>query len=275
LLYDKYATTVLIISFATPEALPVQIVNQPVLGGGFRHYSGLCPTALGGGDPFHASVRLFAVPASNASAIFRGDIVTFADAAHGVQGGSDIIPNIGPPAAASVVIGNAGGSQLGNASIAPNIARWVPGDAGAPNSIIAGVVVGFGPISLYMAKNGFQYIPASTQAWVYVETDPDVEMDITVPTVPGTAFNLLLNDGADVQANAGFQATRFGISGVSLNPAIAATSTLPLRILSSGHQIGNDPTSPGFVAHVTFNRARHYKGAPGTALVPTTPFVPD
>jgi hypothetical protein len=238
----------------------VQIVNQPVLGGGFRHYSGLVPTVLGGGDPFHASVRLFAVPAANAAAIFRGDIVVFASASIGTQGASDIIPNIGPPSAAQVVIGNAGGSQLGNASIAPNISRWVPADT---TSIIAGVVVGFGPISLYMAKNGFQYIPASTQAWVYVETDPDVEMDITVPTVPGTAFNLLLNDGADLQANAGFQATRFGISGVSLNPALASTSTLPLRVLSSGHQIGNDPTSPGFVAHVTFNRTRHYKGNAG------------
>lgn len=238
----------------------VQIVNQPVLGGGFRHYSGLVPTVLGGGDPFHASVRLFAVPAANAAAIFRGDIVVFASSTIGTQGASDIIPNIGPPSAAQVVIGNAGGSQLGNASIAPNISRYLPADS---TSIIAGVVVGFGPISLYMAKNGFQYIPASTQAWVYVETDPDVEMDITVPTVPGTAFNLLLNDGADLQANAGFQATRFGISGVSLNPALASTSTLPLRVLSSGHQIGNDPTSPGFVAHVTFNRTRHYKGNAG------------
>lgn len=240
----------------------VQIVNQPVLGGGFRHYSGLVPTVLGGGDPFHASVRLFAVPAANANAIFRGDIAIFADAGDQTanQGGSDIIPNIGPPAAASVVIGNAGGSQLGNASIAPNIARYVPGST-ATTAIIAGVVVGFGPISLYMAKNGFQYIPASTQAWVYVETDPDVEMDITVPTVPGTAFNLLLNDGADLQSNAGFQATRFGISGMSLNPALANTTTLPLRVLSSGHQIGNDPTSPGFVAHVMFNGLRHYKKA--------------
>jgi hypothetical protein len=245
----------------------VQIVNQPVLGGGFRHYSGLCPTALGGGDPFHASVRLFAVPAANATAIFRGDIMVFGGATIGNQGASDIIPNIGPPAAASVVIGNAGGSQLGNASIAPNVVKWTPGDTASGTSIIAGVCVGFGPISLYMAKNGFQYIPASTQAWCYVETDPDVEMDITVPTVPGTAFNLLLNDLADVQANAGFQATRFGISGVSLNPALATTNTLPLRVLSSGHQIGNDPTSPGFVAHVTFNRLRHYKGS-AAATVP-------
>ena len=85
-----------------------------------------------------------------------------------------------------------------------------------------------------MAKNGFQYIPASTEAWVAVETDPDVEMYATVPTVPGTAFNLNLNSGADVKANAGFQSARFGISGVSLDPAIALTATLPLRILSSG-----------------------------------------
>ena len=98
--------------------------------------------------------------------------------------------------------------------------------------------------------------------WAFVETDNLLEMYATVPTVPGTAFNLLLNDGIDVKANAGFQSTRFGISGLSLDPATAAaTATLPLRILSSGEQIGNDPTAPGFVAKVMFNGTRHFKGS--------------
>lgn len=242
-------------------------LNQSATGiGGFRHYSGLLPAVLGGGDPHHASVIPMAVPAANAAAIFRGDIMVFGGATVGNQGAADLPTNISAPST-SVVIGNGGGSGLGNASMAPNVIRWTPGDTATTTSIIAGVCVGFGPITLYMSKNGFQYIPASTQAWVWVETDPDVEMYITVPTVPGTAFNLLLNDGADVQANAAFQSTRFGISGVSLNPAIAATATLPLRVMSSGNQIGNDPTAAGFVAKVMFNRARHWKGT-ATTLVP-------
>ena len=235
----------------------VQIVNQGVLGGGFRHYSGLLPVApMDGGAQAQASVRIFHCPAANAAAIFRGDIAVFASASIGTQGAADLPANISAPSA-SVVIGNGGGSGLGNQSIAPNATRWVPGDT---TSVIAGAVVGFGPITLYMAKNGFQYIPASTEAWISIETDPQVEMAITVPTVPGTAFNLLLNDGADVQANAGFQSTRFGISGVSLNASLASTSTLPLRVLSSGMQIGNDPTSAGFVANVMFNQSRHFRG---------------
>ena len=235
----------------------VQIVNQGVLGGGFRHYSGLLPVApMDGGAQAQASVRIFHCPAANAAAIFRGDIAVFASASIGTQGAADLPANISAPSA-SVVIGNGGGSGLGNQSIAPNATRWVPGDT---TSVIAGVVVGFGPITLYMAKNGFQYIPASTEAWISIETDPQVEMAITVPTVPGTAFNLLLNDGADVQANAGFQSTRFGTSGVSLNASLASTSTLPLRVLSSGMQIGNDPTSAGFVANVMFNQSRHFRG---------------
>lgn len=245
----------------------VNIVNQSQLGGGFRHYSGLLPiTPMDGGPQAQASVRLFHVPAANVSAIFRGDIAIFATATDQTanQGGGDIIPNIGTPATPSVVVGNGGGALLGNASIAPNIARYVPGNTTA---IIAGVVVGFGPISLYMAKNGFQYIPALTEAWVYVETDPQVQMAATMPTVPGTAFNLILNDAVDVQANAGFQQTRFGISGLSLNPAFANTSTLPLRLLSSGEQIGNDPTAAGFVANVMFNQTRHFRG--------TGIFIPD
>lgn len=242
----------------------VNIVNQSAQSiGGFRHYSGLLPTnPMDGDGNSRASTRLFAVPAANVSAIFRGDIAIFATATDQTanQGGSDIIPNIGAPSA-DVVVGGGGGSLLGNASIAPNIARYVPANT---TGIIAGVVVGFGPISLYMAKNGFQYIPALTRAWVYVETDPDVEMAITVPTVPGTAFNLLLNGAFDVQANAGFQQTRFGISGLSLNPATTGTATFPLRLLDSGNQIGNDPTAAGSVANVMFSKIRHFRG---TALM--------
>lgn len=235
----------------------VNIINAGTLGGGFKHYSGLLPAINGAGNPMNASVRVFHVPAANAAAIFRGDIAVVASSAIGVQGGGDLPANISAPSA-SVVIGNGGGSGLGNQSIAPNITRWVPGDT---TSVIAGVIVGWGPLTLYMAKNGFQYVPATTEAWAFVETDPGVEMYATVPTVPGTAFTQLLMGGADVKANAGFQSTRFGISGVSLDPAtFVNTATLPLRILGSGEQIGDDPTAAGFVAKVTFNKTRHAYG---------------
>jgi hypothetical protein len=236
----------------------VNIINAGTLGGGFRHYSGLVPANLGGGNPMNASVRIFHVPAANAAAIFRGDIVVMASSAIGIQGGADMPYNLTAPSA-SVVVGGGGGTGLGNTSMAPNVTRWVPGDVAA-TTIIAGVVVGFGPLTLYQAKNSFQYIPASTEAWVAVETDPSVEMYATVPTVPGTAMNLNLNSGADVKANAGFQSARFGISGVSLDPAFALTATLPLRILSSGRLIGDDTTAAGSVMKVTFNAARHFRG---------------
>jgi hypothetical protein len=236
----------------------VQIVNSSILGGGFRHFSGLVPVMRGSGDPSHASAEIFHVPAANAAAIYRGDIVNLLGS--GNNGGGDLPENIAAPSA-SVNIGNGGGSGLGNASMAANVGRWTPGDT---TSIIAGVVVGFGPITLYMAKNGFQYVPASTEAWLYVDTDPDIEMASTVPTVPGTAFNLELGAGIDVKANAGNQNSKFGVSGLSLDPStIATTSTLPLRILNSGDQIGNDPTSAGFVAEVTFNKTRHFRGTAG------------
>lgn len=237
----------------------VNIVNQTVLGGGFRHYSGLLPQTPGNGDPqARASVRPFHVAATNSLAIFRGDMVVINSATIGVQGAGDLPANIGAPGAAGSVIGNGGGSLLGNASMAANISRWVPGDT---TSVLAGLVVGFGPITLFMAKNGFQYIPALTEAWVFVETDPQLIMSATMPTVPGTAFSLDLNSGIDVKANAGFQQVRFGISGTSLDPAtIALTSTLPLRIINSSEQIGNDPTAAGFVAQVMFNQTRHYRG---------------
>jgi hypothetical protein len=235
----------------------VNIVNQGTLGGGFRHYSGLVPVNLGSGDVHHASVKIFHIPSANAVATYRGDIIVSASGSIGTQGGADLPENIASPSSSSVVIGNGGGSGLGNTAMAPNAIRWVAGDT---TSLILGVCVGFGPITLYMAKNGFQYIPASTEAWVYVETDPAVECYITVPTVPSPAFNLQLMSGADVQENAGSQASRFGISGVSLNPTLATTSTLPLRVLSSGEEIGNDTTATGFIAKVNFNLTRHFRG---------------
>lgn len=239
----------------------VNIVNAGQLGGGFRAYSGLLPTTPGAGDSAaRASVRVFHIPSTNAAAMFRGDIAVMASGAIGVPGAADEPYNITAPSA-SVVIGNGGGTGLGNPSMTANISRWVPGDT---TSVIAGVIVGWGPITLYQAKNGFQYAPANTECWAFVETDPLVEMNITMPTVPGTAFPLDLMSGIDVQANAGQQSTRFGISGVSLNPAtINTTATLPLRLLDSGMQIGNDTTAAGFVANVQFNKTRHYRGSAG------------
>lgn len=237
----------------------VNIVNYSTTSiGGFRHYSGLLPAVPGdGASQAQASVRYFHVPAANAVATYRGDIMVAAQAAPnaiGTPGGADLPSNIAAPG--SLVIGNGGGSGLGNQSIAPNAIRFVVGDT---TSIILGVVVGFG-FTLYTAKNGFQYSPASTEQWVAVETDPQIEMYITVPTVPGTAFNLNLMGGATVQENAGQQISRFGVSGLSLSATFATTSTLPLRVLGSGEQIGDDPTAAGFVAKVMFNQNRHYKG---------------
>ncbi len=237
----------------------VNIVNQGTLGGGFRHYSGLLPVVPGAGDSHaRASVRIFHLAATNAAAIFRGDIATAADGTHGVAGAGDLPANISAPSA-SVVIGNGGGSGLGNAAMAPNAARWVPGDT---TSVVAGVVVGFGPITLYMAKNGFQYVPATTEAWLFVETDVNMEFAATMPTVPAGTLAANLIGGIDVKANAGSQSTRFGISGVSLDPAtVGTTSTLPLRLLGSGEQIGNDVTATGAVAKVRFNATRHINGS--------------
>jgi len=240
----------------------VQIVNQTLLGGGFRHFSGLLPNQPGdGGSQAQASVRPFHLAATNALAIFRGDPVVINSASIGVQGAGDLLPNIGAPGPAGGVVGNGGGSLLGNGSMAPNVSRWVPGDT---TSVIAGVVVGFGPISLFMAKNGFQFVPASTEAWVFVETDPQVVMAATMPTPPGATLALVLNSGIDVKANAGNQQTRLGISGTSLDPAtIALTATLPLRIVNSSEQIGNDPTVNGAVVQVMFNQSRHWRGGAG------------
>jgi hypothetical protein len=237
----------------------VNIVNS--IGGGFRAYSGLLPAVPGAGDSHvRASVRMFHIPAVNATAMFRGDIAVIPDADDTVAnvGAGDLPANISAPSA-SVVIGNGGGSGLGNAAIAPNIARFIAGDT---DSLIAGVIVGWGSITLYQAKNGFQYAQALTECWAWVETDPRVELYATMPTVPGTTVANAIGGGISVKDNAGSQSTRFGVSGVSLDPATIASAqgTLPLKVLSSGEQIGNDITAINSVAKVTFNMTRHMFG---------------
>lgn len=224
--------------------------NNPNIGG-FRHYSGLLPVQSNLGDR-RTSIRIFHLPTTEGNAVFRGDIVTIANA----SSGADLPANISAPSA-SVVIGNGGGSGLGNAGIAPNVARYAPGtNLTVAGPKVAGVVVGFGPITLYMAKNGYQYRPANQEAWVFVDTDADLEMYVTQPTANVDQTNLFAR--FDVAANAGFQSTRFGISGLSM--AGAVLNTAPLQLLSTGEQIGNDPTAAGSVARVKFHPSVHMNG---------------
>lgn len=232
----------------------VNIVNAGTLGGGFRHYSGLLPAHLGSGDPHGASVELFHVPSSNAAAIFRGDIVTLTNASTG----GDLPANIAAPSP-SVIIGNGGGSGLGNPAIAKDVARLAPAQAAAAGVMIAGVVVGFA-FTLYTAKNGYQYIPAGQESWVLVDTDPNIRMYITQPVAGQSTANL----GAfyDILANAGQQSLRFGKSGVSLAAAPGTAGVAPLRLISSGLQIGNDVSAVGNVAEVMFNPGRHFRTSP-------------
>ena len=230
----------------------VNVVNAGQLGGGFRHYSGLLPANPGDGNAAQrASVRIFHIPIGNAAAIFRGDIVTVASGA----AGGDLPQNIAAPG--SLLVAGGGGTGLGNRLMAPDIARYTPGtNLTGAGPKVAGVVVGFGPITLYQAKNGFQYVPALTEAWAFVETDVDVEMYITQPIVQPASP---LFSRWDVLANAGQQSTRFGISGVSLAAAVLATA--PLQLISSGEQIGNDVGATGNVAKVKFHPSVHFRGS--------------
>jgi len=60
-------------------------------------------------------------------------------------------------------------------------------------------------------------------------------------------------DGADVQANAGFQSTRFGVSGVSLTRRLPPPRPAAPRAVVR-HANRQHPTATGFVANVTFTR---------------------
>jgi hypothetical protein len=244
---------------ATAQILNSQLLTgtnrQPI--GGFRHWSGLWTPGSRSGNVQSATIMDFNVPAGNASAIFRGDIVGILG-----TGGSDQYFN-------NYAFG---GAPVGNPAITANVGLISPGDT---TSIFVGVVVGF-ELTLQMAKLGFPAIPASstTNTTVHVETDPLVVMAITAggTTLPTNGWAASIGAGVDLLArNTTYQSLSFGISGSSIDPTtVGNTATLPLRILGSEAGISNDvtdaPVTSGAstvgnpVIRVGFNQTRHMFG---------------
>jgi hypothetical protein len=245
---------------ASPAIFNFQPPSSRAPFGAFRHWAGLqLASGFVKNSGFDAPWRIFHVPSGNASAIFRGDIVKLLG-----TGGGDIYQDRF----------DFGGNAVGNPAFLGDVGLYAPGDTA---SVLAGVVVGF-ELTLFGAKNGQQYLPATTEGWVRVCVDPDAEFFVTAANtaLPTGGWAAAIGAGIEMRAaNTAYQSTRYGISGRAVDPAgVAVTATLPLRVMGAPIGINNDvvdaPTGTNDAAQsgnpvisVCFNRARHLFGSGG------------
>lgn len=160
---------------------------------------GLRPVRERDGSPYSGAANTYYVPATDATALFVGDPVILAGSAD-------------------------------ESGVAPTVTRAT---AGATNRI-TGVVVGFQPNPAFVP---FGYRPASTEMYVLVADDPDIEYAIQADADGIAAAQIGLN--ANLTADAGSTATKR--SGFYLDGSTpAADATFQLRVLGLEPQINNE-----------------------------------
>lgn len=165
------------------------------------------------GSPWNGQVTRYFASASDATAIYQGDLVKLSTASD--TQGQTVIPGV---------------PSLGGT---PGVAKFVAGT----DSAAVGVAVGFtiNPLNL----NSPQYRPASTAMYVLVADAPDTVFEVQYTgTIAATSFN----KNANVTDAGGSAVT--GQSGETVDgTTVATTATLPLRIHGAVQKVDNDITA--------------------------------
>jgi len=153
--------------------------------------------------PYNSGVRLYSVPASDATAIFPGDLVT-----------------------------EVGTSQFINGQTFADVKQSATGD------VFTGVCVGVLPVS----RDTLPYRAASTQAVIFVEDNPNAVFEIrqVAGGTPLTANDIGLN--ANVVVGSGSTYTGLSGMALD-NATEATTNTLDLKIVGMVNRADNDPGS--------------------------------
>jgi len=196
--------------------------------------NGLRPVKHVDGSPWNGQLNRYFVAASDATAIFQGDLVKLA-ATIDTQG-QTVIPGV---------------PSIGGT---PGVAKFVAGT----DSAAVGVACGFSinPLNL----NSPQYRPASTAMYVLVADAPDTVYEVQSGVAP-TPTDLNLN--AQVADAGGSTVT--GQSGITVT-SYATTATLPLKVMGAVQKVDNDITSANYKILVMINN-HQFSGGTGTAGV--------
>lgn len=199
--------------------------------------NGFRPVMHTDGSPWNGQVTRYFASASDATAIFNGDLVKLSTASD--TQGQALLGGVN-----SVVGGT------------PGVTKFVAGT----DSAAVGVAVGFmiNPLNL----NSPQYRVASTAMYVLVADAPDTVFEVQYTgTIAATSFNKNVN-----VTDAG-GSTVTGFSGETVDgTTVATTATLPLRIHGAVQKVDNDISSANPKVLVYINN--HQLGAgTGTAGV--------
>lgn len=195
------------------------------------------------GSPWNGQVNRYYAAASDATAIYNGDLVKLAAVSD--TAGQTVIPGVP----------SIGGTQ--------GVSAFVAGT----DTAAVGVAVGFmiNPLNL----NSPQYRPASTAMYVLVSDAPDTiyEVQADTSTYPAGAAGVIgaagFNKNYNVSNAAGGSAVT-GMSGMLLQTSSAATTaTLPLKAVGAKQAVDNDITSQNAKVLVLINN-QQFSGGTGT-----------
>lgn len=210
--------------------------------------SGLMPIRHLDGSPYNGQVTRYFASASDAAAIFAGDLVQLA-AVSDLQGQALL---------------NGVNSTVGGV---PGVTVFVPGTSTAA----VGVAVGFmvNPLNL----NNPQYRLASTAMYVLVSDATDVVYEVQVDgtTPPGGSAGLVgatnFTKNATIATGSGTGNTVTGRSTMVLGlSTIATTATLTLKLTGAEQRVDNDITTANAKVLVYINN-HQLAGGTGTAGV--------
>ena len=160
------------------------------------------------GNPWNGKTRVYYIPATDGTAVFKGDPVKSA-------GSADATGKF------------------------PTVAQAAAGD------LIRGVVVGFAdqPYVAFDTTNQFRnYRPASTAMYVFVVDDPDVIFEIQEDSVGNSIAVTMVGLNTDIVVGSG--STASGISGVELDSSDTATALGQCKMLGlidrPDNELGNN-----------------------------------
>lgn len=203
--------------------------------------NGLRPVKHITGAPFNGQGTLYAVSASNGTAIFPGDLVKLA------------------------ADGNAAGIQF----VVPATAGVAGTGAAALGTVLSIIPAKLDPVTGAMTSGSIaldtpQYLAASTAGYVYVADSPDLVFEVEA-TTGGNAYSFAVADiGQNVNVFAGAGSTVLGTSKHSADLGDkGTTATLPLRVLGTVQRVDNDATGNFTKILVTINN-HQLKGGTGT-----------
>lgn len=179
--------------------------------------NGFRPVKHATGAPYNGQANIYAVLASDATALFVGDPVNLDGSAH-VNG----VPSVTKASATGQVLG------------------VVVGIVPAKMDPVSGAMTA-GAISLDTP----QYRAASTFAYVLVCDAPDVYYEVEAVTGANASYTYLLADvGLNVGSTTVAGSTTTGASGSALDMSTkATTATLPWKIMGAAQRVDNETVS--------------------------------